>query len=63
VPTQTATLPAQVSPPAFALSGRLPHELTGVEVLALPFTVADDVPVELLGARYDVADGQVRRVR
>jgi leucyl aminopeptidase len=50
VPTQTATLPAQVSPPAFALSGRLPHELTGVEVLALPFTVADDVPVLGAGA-------------
>ena len=50
MPTQTATLPAQVSPPAFALSGRLPHELTGVEVLALPFTVADDVPVLGAGA-------------
>jgi len=28
----------------------LPHELTGVEVLALPFTVADDVPVLGAGA-------------
>jgi leucyl aminopeptidase len=43
-------LPAQVSPPAFALSGRPPHELTGVEVLALPFTVADDAPVLGAGA-------------
>jgi leucyl aminopeptidase len=50
VPTQTATLPAQVSPPAFALSGRSPHELSGVEVLALPFTVADDAPVLGAGA-------------
>ena len=50
MPTQTATLPAQVSPPAFALSGRPPHELSGVEVLALPFTVADDAPVLGAGA-------------
>jgi leucyl aminopeptidase len=48
VPTPTAVLPVQVSPPAFALSSLPPQELTGVEILALPFTVADDVPV--LGA-------------
>jgi len=45
VPASTAVLPAQVSPPAFALSGLAPHELSGVEVLALPFTVVDDRPV------------------
>jgi leucyl aminopeptidase len=49
VPTQTATastvLPPQVSPPAFALTPLLPHQLTGVEVLALPFTVDDGNPV------------------
>jgi leucyl aminopeptidase len=50
VPTQTAVLPSQVSPPAFALSARAPHELSGVEALALPFTVADDTPVLGVGA-------------
>ena len=40
MPAATPTLPAQVSPPAFALSGLQPHALSGVEVLALPFTVA-----------------------
>jgi len=45
VPAPTTVLPAQVSPPAFALSALGPHELSGVEVLALPFTGADDVPV------------------
>ncbi len=48
MPTQPAVLPPQVSPPGFALSGRAPHELSGVEVLALPFTVDNDVP--MLGA-------------
>jgi len=33
------------------------------EQVLVTAAVADDVPVELLGARYDVADGQVRRVR
>ena len=50
MPTPTPTLPAQVSPPAFALSGRGPHALAGVEVLALPFTVGDDEPVLGAGA-------------
>jgi leucyl aminopeptidase len=50
VPTPAAVLPPQVSPPAFALSGLLPHELTGVEALALPFTVVDGRPVLGSGA-------------
>jgi leucyl aminopeptidase len=50
VPTQTAVLPPQVAPPAFALSLLAPHELSGVEVLALPFTVVDDTPVLGVGA-------------
>jgi leucyl aminopeptidase len=45
VPTQSAALPPQVSPPAFALSSLRPHELSRAEVLALPFTVADGAPV------------------
>jgi leucyl aminopeptidase len=51
VPAHTITvdpvLPPQVSPPGFALSALLPHQL-GVEALALPFTVDDGSPV--LGA-------------
>ncbi|HEY3529589.1 MAG TPA: leucyl aminopeptidase family protein [Nocardioides sp.] len=53
MPTPTTTLPAQVSPPAFALSSLAPHEITGAEVLALPFTVVDDEPV--LGSAADAA--------
>ena len=34
--TPTPTLPPQVSPPQFALSGALPHALTGVDVVAIP---------------------------
>jgi leucyl aminopeptidase len=34
--TTTPTLPPQVSPPQFALSGVLPHALAGVDVVALP---------------------------
>jgi DNA replication and repair protein RecF len=33
------------------------------EQVLVTAAVAEDVPEELLGARYDVADGQVRRVR
>ena len=33
------------------------------EQVLITAAVADDVPAELRGARYDVADGQVRRVR
>jgi leucyl aminopeptidase len=54
VPTQTSptstVLPPQVSPPAFALSALAPHALSGVEVLALPFSVEDDTPVLGVGA-------------
>jgi len=45
VPSATPTLPSQVSPPAFALSGLQPHALSGVEVLAFPFTCHEGVPV------------------
>jgi leucyl aminopeptidase len=37
----TLTLPAQVSPPAFALSGNTPLELGGVEAMAFSFTSDD----------------------
>ena len=53
MPDATTTLPPQVSPPAFALSGLLPHELTGVEAVAYPFTTVDGVPV--LGPGADAA--------
>jgi leucyl aminopeptidase len=50
-PTSSAVLPAQVAPPAFALSGLPAHELTGgVEVLALPYTLVDEEPVLGAGA-------------
>jgi leucyl aminopeptidase len=45
VPATTTTLPPQVSPPAFALSGLFPHELSGVEAVAYPFTTYDGQPV------------------
>ena len=48
--TRPPVLPPQVSPPAFALSALLPHQLEGVEVLALPFTVDHDTPVLGAGA-------------
>jgi leucyl aminopeptidase len=41
VPATTTTLPPQVSPPAFALSRLPPHEISGVEAVAYPFTSAD----------------------
>ncbi len=40
--TTTLTLPPQVSPPQFALSGALPHALTGVDVVALPVLPGED---------------------
>src|SRR5690348_16328891 len=55
VPTAPITLPPQVSPPAFALSGLAPHEITGVEVLAFPFTVAEGQPVLGAGAESAAA--------
>ena len=42
------TLPVQVTPPEFALSGLLPHAVAGVEVVALPVlpgTGEDDAPL------------------
>ncbi len=45
MPVSVATLPPQVSPPAFALSGLPPHELDGVEAVAYPFTTNDGRPV------------------
>jgi leucyl aminopeptidase len=50
VPAMADVLPAQVSPPAFALSSLLPHELTGVEVLAVAFTSGAGGPVLGVGA-------------
>jgi leucyl aminopeptidase len=40
--TSTPTLPPQVSPPQFALSGALPHALRGADVVALPVLPGDD---------------------
>jgi leucyl aminopeptidase len=42
VPTSAPALPAQVSPPAFALSSLLPHELAGVTAVAYPFVAEGD---------------------
>ena len=53
MPATATTLPPQVSPPAFALSGSLPHALAGVEVVAYPFTTDDGTPV--LGPGADAA--------
>ena len=38
----THRLPAQVNPPDFALSAAAPHEIVGVECLALPVVPGDD---------------------
>jgi DNA replication and repair protein RecF len=46
-----------------ARRGRLAKLAGRAEQVLVTAAVADDVPPELLGARYDVADGQVRRVR
>jgi len=43
--------------------GRLAALAGKAEQVLVTAAVADDVPDELQGARYDVADGQVRRVR
>ena len=61
VPANVAalSLPAQVSPPEFALSAFRPHAIQGVEVLALPVLPADggETPSVLLGPGGDeVAD-------
>ena len=46
-----------------ARRGRLAKLASRAEQVLVTAAVAEDVPAELLGARYDVADGQVRRVR
>jgi DNA replication and repair protein RecF len=46
-----------------ARRGRLATLAAKAEQVLMTAAVADDVPDELAGARYDVADGQVRRVR
>ena len=46
-----------------ARRGRLAAVAGKAEQVLVTAAVADDVPEELLGARYDVADGEVRRVR
>ena len=46
-----------------ARRGRLAAVAGKAEQVLVTAAVADDVPEELQGARYDVADGQVRRVR
>lgn len=43
--------------------GRLAQLVAGAEQVLVTASVAQDVPDELLGARYDVMGGQVRRVR
>ena len=51
------TLPAQVSPPDFALSTLRPHAVTGVEVVALPVLPADDDGAPELGpGAAEIAD-------
>ena len=46
-----------------ARRGRLAKLAGRAEQVLVTAAVAEDVPPELLGARYDVADGEVRRVR
>jgi DNA replication and repair protein RecF len=46
-----------------ARRGRLAELAGKAEQVLVTAAVADDVPPELVGARYDVADGQVRRAR
>ena len=41
-PDALISLPAQVSPPEFALSALLPHAILGAEVLALPVLPGDE---------------------
>ena len=43
--------------------GRLAALAAKAEQVLVTAAVPEDVPDELAGARYDVADGQVRRVR
>jgi leucyl aminopeptidase len=41
--SSTPTLPTQVSPPEFAVTGTRPHALSGVEVIALPVLAGDSL--------------------
>ena len=41
----TAQLPPQASPPQFALSPALPHQIGGAEVWAFPVLPGDDGPL------------------
>jgi leucyl aminopeptidase len=52
-PTPSQTLPAQVSPPEFALSTHLPDAVTGVEAVALPVLPAGAGEAPLLGPGGD----------
>ena len=49
----TAALPTQVSPPEFALSPALPHQIGGAEAWAFPVLPDEDGP--LLGPGADEA--------
>jgi leucyl aminopeptidase len=51
--TPSQTLPAQVSPPEFALSTLLPHAVSGVEVVAVPVLPTGEGGVPLLGPGAD----------
>jgi leucyl aminopeptidase len=48
-PTQQSTLPAQVSPPDFALSALRPHAIVGIEVVAVPVLPGSSGEPVLLG--------------
>lgn len=56
--TVRPTLPAQASPPEFALSEVLPHAVVGVDVVAVPVLPADDEggPVVLGPGAEELAD-------
>lgn len=47
--TGSPSLPSQVSPPEFALSAAAPHQVVGVEVVALPVLPGEDDGSPLLG--------------
>ncbi len=49
VPPELQTIPAQVSPPDFALSTLRPHAVSGVEVVALPVLPGPDDGSAVLG--------------
>jgi leucyl aminopeptidase len=59
VTSTTPVLPPQVSPPEFATSARLPHEIGGVEVWAFPVLPGEGDQAVLLGPGADEAAGQL----